>query len=687
MNRLFFFLLFLCSNLAYLSGQTDTLLTNSIDELLVSATRIPSKLISNPASISVVNIDESTRTKQQLSLQEYVRSVPGLFTLNANNFAQDLRISIRGFGSRAAFGIRGVKLIVDGVPETTPDGQGQLDNLDLGIVSNIEVLRGPSSSLYGNASGGVISINTIDQIEESYTQAGISLGSYGMQQYQLSQAFVSKSKNTNGLVHGSYMKSNGYRVQSGFQNINVNAKVNHKLTKQSSIQLGLSFSDSPQADDPGGINLESVEADRQQARDRNVSFNTGEEIRQIKGSIRYQLALNETSDLSSYAFYATRNFYGLLPFGFGGIIDLNRGYGGHGSSLSFQKVKTNSINKLQIGYDLAIQRDNRRRFFNNEGVEGDLTFDQKESFFNAGLYVLDHFKTGRLFLSGGVRLDINRLSATDNFLSNGDNSGEINLPSINPSLGLSYQLTGSNYLFANIATSFETPTLSELSNNPDGSEGLNPDLKPQRSRNLEFGIRGNMQANLKSSLDYSLTAFTITTSNDLVPFELEAFPGRDFFRNAGETKRLGLEGSIAYAFGEVWKSDLSITYSDFEYTSYELGNDDFAGNTLPGIPSTFGSLSISRVSKSGLLFDAEIIQVGELFASDNNAVTIPAYTAVNVNFGYTILTNGISIMPYGGINNLLAESYFDNIRINAFGARYYEPAPLRNFYGGIKINF
>lgn len=684
MYRHLIFIIFFGLSVSELSGQVDTLLTDSIDELLISATKIPTENTNYPSSLSVIDLD-ALQIKQQLSLQEYTRTVPGLFTLNANNFAQDLRISIRGFGSRAAFGIRGIKLIVDGVPETTPDGQGQLDNLDLGIINSIEILRGPSSSLYGNASGGVININTIDHIEQSYTQAGISFGSYGMQQYQLSKGI--KSEKTTALLHGSYMKSNGYRVQSGFQNLNLNAKINHQLDDKSSLKFGFTYSNSPQADDPGGINLETAETDREQARDRNVSFETGEEIKQIKGSIRYGLELTESMDLSSYAFFATRDFYGKLPFGFGGIVDLSRAYGGHGSSLTLQQVNASSVNKIQFGYDLAIQRDNRERFFNNEGTQGDLTFDQKESFFNAGLYVLDHFQTGKFFLSGGLRWDINRLSAADNFLTNGDNSGSINLSSINPSLGVSYQISNSNYLFANVATSFETPTLSELSNNPDGTEGLNPELKPQRSRNIEIGVKGNLNTSTESEISYSLAVFNIATTNDLVPYELEAFPDRDFFRNAGETSRIGLEGNVGYSFGGGWKSNLSFTYSDFEYTSYELGSNDFAGNALPGIPKTFGTLSLTKSAEKGLLVDAQLIHTGELYANDKNDVTVPGYTMLNLNMGYLTDTSGVRLTPYLGINNLLSTAYFDNVRINAFGGRYYEPAPLRNFYAGLKINF
>lgn len=685
MSRIFIVTILLFIYLNDLQSQADTLLTDSVQELLITATRIESTPIRYPTSITVINADESYKVKQQLSLQEYTRSVPGLFTLNANNFAQDLRISIRGFGSRSAFGIRGIKLIVDGVPETTPDGQGQLDNLDLGIIQSLEVLRGPSSSLYGNASGGVININTIDRIDENYTQAGIIFGSYGMQQYQLSKGITSQK--TTALFHGSYNKSNGYRVQSGFKNINLNAKIKHELNESSSLKFGFSFSDSPQADDPGGINLEGVESDREQARDRNVTFKTGEEIRQVKASAQYALELNESTDVSSYAFYATRDFYGKLPFGFGGIIDLSRGYGGHGTSLNIKSSTGQGINKLQFGYDIAIQNDDRQRFFNNDGTQGDLTFDQRESFFNVGFYLVDHYQVGKLFFNGGVRVDINKLSATDKFLANGDASGSINLSSINPSLGISYQLGKSNFLFANYSTSFETPTLSELSNNPDGAEGFNPDLKPQESRNLELGIKGVVDLENSKSINYSIAVFDIATTNDLIPFELEAFPDRDFFRNAGETSRFGIESSVAYNFLKGWIGNFSYTYSDFKFEEYNLPNGNFSGNKLPGLPANYGVVSLTKAGPKGLTMDLQYIFTGELYGNDSNETVIPGYSLVNFNLGYQIHKENFTLLPLFGINNLTNTQFNDNIRINPFGGRFYEPAPGINYYGGLKINF
>lgn len=666
-------------------SQSDTLMNASVEALIIKASRIESTINSLPASVSLYKSSELKNIKQQQSLQEYVRKMPGVFTMNANNMAQDLRISIRGFGSRAAFGIRGVKLIVDGVPETTPDGQGQIDNLNLGLIERIEVLQGPSSTLYGNASGGVISISTFNEQVENETSVGLSLGSYGQQQYQLSKSLA--KENTSAVIYGSYNTADGYRNQSGFKNLNFDAKLRHVLSDKSVLKFNLNYSSSPQADDPGGINLDAVTTNRTQARDRNVLFKTGEEIYQLKGSVQYEKVLSNTAEITSYAFYTTRDFQGKLPFGFGGIIELSRNYAGHGSTYTTKTTTSSGLNSLQIGYDLAIQRDDRKRFFNEEGELGEKTFDQIESFTNVAFYVLDHYQTDNLTLSGGLRYDINKLAAEDNFLNNGDNSGDINLSSFNPSVGLSYKIGQDNFLYTNYSTSFETPTLSELSNSPKGEGGLNLDLKPQRSRNIEIGIKGSLVKSSKRALNYSLALFNIATKNDLVPYELEDYPDRDFFRNAGETRRTGLESSISYSFADGWNSGASFTFSEFEFVNYNLPSGDFAGNYLPGIPKTLATFNISKSGPKGLLIDLQYNMVGELFANDSNAVTVPGYNLLNLNLGYQFIMDQIMITPHFGINNLTNTEYFDNIRINAFGSRFYEPAPTINYFGGVKVVF
>jgi len=536
---LFFILLF-----PFLSiGQKDTILPSiNIDAIEVLAPRIKQDLYRSPLAISRIKVNAIQKTKQQLSFQEYITNVPGLFSLNANNYAQDLRISIRGFGARAAFGIRGVKIIVDGIPETTPDGQGQLDNLNLGIIDNIEVIKGPASSLYGNASGGIININTLSSFNSNFIEAGLVFGSFNMQQYQLKTGI--NHRNTSYIFQGNYTKSDGYRVQSGVRSTNLNARVLHRFSKYSKLRFQLNYTDSPIADDPGGINLAAVEADRLQARDRNVLFKTGEAISQFKVGTNFSHLFKNGNEFESYTFYSNRDFNGKLPFEFGGLIELNRNYFGQGSSFNWkQKIKTNQGeniiggNQLKIGYDIARQGDDRQRFRNLEGVKGDQTLDQLESFSNVAFYILDNLSLDRLVISAGLRYDWNQLEAEDNLLSNGDGSGSINLSAFNPSIGLNYKIRNSLHVYTSFRTSFETPSLSELSDNPLDESGFNTSLKPQEANNIEIGLKGKFQ----DRFQFDLTWFYIKTKNELVPFELEAFPDREFFRNAGETSRNGLE--------------------------------------------------------------------------------------------------------------------------------------------------
>ena len=344
-----------------LNAQEDTL-NALIDEIEVRATRISTSPLQQPYSLATYNASPLQETRQQLSLQEYLYQIPGLFSLNANNYAQDLRISIRGFGARAAFGIRGVKIVVDGIPETTPDGQGQIDNLNVGIVERLEVLKGPSAALYGNASGGVIQVYSKANFEESFARAALTFGSFGMQQYQVGGGLVQGK--TRAILQGTHTRTNGYRDQSNLVNSNFNARVFHDFSDKSKLNFQVNYTNSPVGDDPGGINAESVVENRQQARDRNVLFQTGESINQFKFGGQYRLALDEEKSLQLYGFYSNRNFEGRIPIPSNGWIELGRNYVGQGGHFKLQKDAFNGKNTLQIGYELALQQDARQRFRN-----------------------------------------------------------------------------------------------------------------------------------------------------------------------------------------------------------------------------------------------------------------------------------------------------------------------------------
>lgn len=660
------------------NAQNDSLKIIVLDSVEIKALRIATPSRQQPFSIASYTATTLQETRQQLSLQEYLTHIPGLFSLNANNYAQDLRISIRGFGARSAFGIRGVKIIVDGIPETTPDGQGQIDNLNLGIVEKIEVLKGPSSALYGNASGGIIHITTKQDFETDFLEAGLTLGSYNNQQYQIVGGIA---KNTSKIIfQGTHTLSDGYRDQSGLKNTNLNLRWFQKLSNTSKINFQVNYTNSPIGDDAGGLTLEEVNADRRQARDRNIQFGTGEAIEQYKIGSTYNYNINEKQDIQLYGFYNHRNFEGRLPFNFGGWVDLKRNYFGQGGHYTLKSPFTKGRNVLQLGYDFASQKDIRQRFANDDGIKGDNTLDQIERFTNVAFYALDHFYIKKWLITAGVRFDSNTLKATDQKLDNGDQSGDRNLSSVNPSFGVNYQLADQLNLYGNYRSSFETPSLSELSANPTGEDGFNNSLNPQRAFNYEIGFKGLAFKHLS----FDLALFYINTKNDLVPFELEAFPDRSFFRNAGATERIGVELSTTYTISPEFSIQGSYTHSNFKYTSYTLPQGDFSKNVLPGIPKHFTSLSLLYQNKKGLNARLQHRFVDALYANDANSVSEPSYHTTDFSMSYRFKGQKSIWSPFFGINNIFDTTYSDNIRLNAFGARYYEPAPGINFYAGIR---
>ena len=642
----------------------SALATITLSEVALQAPKTETPRNQLPFSLSVQSVDEFQKIYQQLSLQEYLVAVPGLFTQNANNYAQDLRISLRGFGARAAFGIRGIKLIVDGIPETTPDGQGQLDNLPLGLLSSVEVLRGPSASLYGNASGGVLYLNTMDQLENETIQLQSRLGAYGFQSYQLNTSL--KGKKTVALLHINRTKTDGFRQNSGFEQTLFNTKIKHRLSSKSKLQLQLNYTDSPRAEDAGGITLEDTEADWSQARQRNVAYDTYESVNQFKSGLRWQQDWGEQWNLDTYGFYTFRDFYGKLPFENGGIIDLTRNYFGFGSRLNYIQDK----HRWQIGIETAQQADQRDRYLNLNGVQGSLSFSQLESFGSFGIYILDEVRWEKVLLRTSLRYDDLRLGA--------DSVSENQTYQVlNPSVGLSYEVATQQRLFANFSSSFETPALSELSANPSGAEGLNLELEPARALNYELGWKG-----LWAKTRMEANVFFIESTNEILPYELEAFPGRSFYRNAGATQRWGVEVFGSYQW-EQWELQASMTQAQYRFTENNISE----GNTLPGIPNSQFFLQLGYTSLQNWQFQLTGEHIGSLYADTANAVQIKAFQKVRLQGGKTIALGNLELNLFAGINNLFDVRYFDNIRLNAFGGRYYEPAPGRNAFFGLSAAF
>jgi iron complex outermembrane recepter protein len=654
-----------------------------LEEIIVRATRMETPLNHVPAAVSIVTKDDIQLGRQQLGLDESLTRVPGLFMQNRYNFAQDLRVSIRGFGARANFGIRGVKIIVDGIPETLPDGQGSVDSLDLGATDQIEIIRGPSSSLYGNASGGVISLTSERPPEEPYAEVRLSGGRYDFQKIQLKAG--GQGDRVGYLVSLSDSEFEGFREQSRHENRQLSGRFNFDFDGDRELLAVVNITDQPISDDPGGLNRQQAASNPGAAWPANVLFNAGEALEQQRLGFVYTMPLgSDRHTLTARNYYVWRDFSNSLPFAAGGIVEFDRFFAGGGLSYGYDGFWLDRPNRLIVGIDFDDQDDDRRRFNNELGSRGALTFEQNESVRSQGVFLQNELSISEdLLLTMGVRFDRVKFDVTDEFLSDGDDSGQRSLNGTSPMLGLVYSFSPNLNLYGTYSSAFETPTTTEF-NDPSGGGGFNPGLDPQKARNLEVGLRGLFGDRHR----YELALFSIEVDDELIPFEVPGSPGRDFYVNAGRSSRDGLEFSLISQPTDRLQATVTYTYSDFKYDEFvDAGGQNFAGNTMPGTAENvlFGELSYRH--PRGWFGALDVLFIDEQFANNANTATNDSYTLSNLRMGYEYASGSLAVTPFVAVNNLFDETYNANVRINAFGGRFFEPGPRRNGYAGVSLNY
>ncbi|MDH4055232.1 MAG: TonB-dependent receptor [Gammaproteobacteria bacterium] len=659
------------------TAATGDVASSTLDEIIVTATRRETAVRNVARSISVVNKNEIQGAQQMLGLDEALARVPGLYMQNRYNFAQDLKVSLRGFGARSSFGIRGVRIFVDDIPESLPDGQAQVDSIDLGSTSRIEVLRGPASSLYGNAAGGVIAVYSELGSDPSYVEAGLAGGDYGYRRQQLKAAGGNGSVQY--MVNASSTDLDGYREHSSANGRSINAKLAYRPTDHDELQLTFNNTDQPRADDAGGIDAAQMALDRRSARSLNILFNAGEALNQQRLGAVYKTD-RSGGELMLRNYYVWRDFESLLPFTDGGAVDLQRFYYGAGAQYTFRELGPQQL-QLTTGFDLDRQDDDRQRFDNNDGAVGNKVFEQNEKVDSNGVYLLARMPlSGNATVSAGLRYDRVFFDVDDTFLSDGDDSGELEFDHWSPSLAVQYTL-GPRMMFASWSSSFETPTTTELAN-PDGSGGFNESLQPQLADNFEIGFKSSHE-----SLSYELSIFHIDLEQELVPFEIATSPGRSFYSNAGSSSRDGVEAALSWQGQSGLSAELSYTWSDFRFDEFIDAGQDYSGRQLPGLPEHFGYVSLTYASGSGFTASVETLFSGELYANNGNTTSVGSYAVSNVRLEYSLQRGAWRFRPYLGVNNVFDEKYASNIRVNAFGGRYYEPAPELNIYAGLAVTF
>lgn len=652
----------------------DTLDPLPLEGISVSVLRTPVSLARAPYSVSVVEVAGPSGSRPGLALDEVLRAVPGIQVDNRYNQALGERISIRGSGARAQFGVRGVRILVDGVPATFPDGQSALSHVDPTLVRRAELIRGPASALYGGGSGGVLQLETaLPEFGERLQEAALMAGSYGL--FRARAAVGGGDEGNAYLVRLSYQGYDGERDFSEARNVRFGYRSRH-LLPFGLLEVSASAVDYD-ADNPGSLSEALLADDRTQAFANNVRQRTGEEGRQaqVGAELRGRLAGGEAI-VSAYGI--VREILNPIP---ASVIDLDRRVGGLRAAYRIAR----DLGTLTVGGEAAFQRDGRRNYVNDGGRRAALTLDQDESVDDLALFAQASLRPAEpLTLLGGLRYDHYRFSADDHFTrGDPDDSGRVTMASASPSLGLSLRLAPPVNLYANVSTAFETPTTTELANRPDGAGGFNPDLRPQETLAFEGGLRGDFGG----VAGYEVALFTAEVSNALIPFEVESAPDRQFFRNAGSARHRGVElGASAHPLD--WLSGrLAYTYLDATFTDYEVDGVRFDGNEVPGTAPHRLDAAVDLVATGGFLaFEGR--HVSSMPVDDAGEARSPAYTVFDARAGSSALRVGGRVLePSIGVQNLFDEKYNGSVVVNAFGRRYFEPAPGRTFHVALTVRF
>lgn len=655
-----------------------------LDPTVVTATRLPQSLGDVPASVSVVEGIDVQGAQRGVGLEESLDRVPGVLVQSSENFAQDARIQIRGFGTRSAFGIREVRVLLDGLPATGPDGQTQIDDIDLGSIARIEVLRGPAGALYGNASGGVIQLFTEEAPPVPQATLTLTGGSYGFGKYQL--AGGARAGAVSGYAFGSFLQLDGYRAHSATQAGTWLGTLRWQVGEATDVTLLLNGVDSPLADDPGALTAAEARANPRQARALNVELDAGESVRQgrVGLTVRHRGAW---SDLEAYGYMLARTFDNALPIppmAGDGIVTFDRTAPGGGARWSLIRPVWGIEQTLTLGVDLQYQNDDRRRFQNLAGHEGALGLRQRERVGSVGPYLRQVVMLGDdLELSAGVRWDAVRFDVDVLQPADSGESDARTFEQLSPTGGVRWTRTdllpwtGALSLYGTIGTAFQTPTTTELGN-PDGP-GFNPDVEPQTAVTYELGGRIGWADRVVANA----AGYLIEIDDELVPFESAS--GRTAFRNAARARRYGVELDWQARLLEPLTWSGAVTLLEAEYRSYALDGLDFAGNDEPGIPQYWIYQEL-RLEHRGFFAAVEAFLVDGYAVNDANTARSDAYQLVNLRAGYELaLADRWTLAPFLALNNLANQSYNGTVRLNALGGRYFEPAPTFNIYGGLAV--
>ncbi|MDH8390200.1 TonB-dependent receptor PqqU [Klebsiella pneumoniae] len=673
------------------------------DEQTMVVTAAPTTVseLDTPAAVSVVNGDEMRQAAPRVNLSESLGAVPGLQVQNRQNYAQDLQLSIRGFGSRSTYGVRGLRIYVDGIPATMPDGQGQTSNIDIGSVDTIEVLRGPFSALYGNSSGGVINVTSQTGTQPPTVEASSYYGSFGTWHYGMKATGAvgdgSHAGDVDYTVSTNRFTTHGYRDHSGARKNLANARLGVRINDVSKLTLLLNSVDI-KANDAGGLTADEWRDNPRQS-PRGDQYNTRKNTRQTQAGLRYERQLSAQDDFSVMMYAGEREttqFQSiprapqLKPSHAGGVIDLTRHYQGIDTRLTHRGELLVPVT-LTAGLDYENMSERRKGYENfvmvngapQYGEQGALRRNERNLMWNVDPYLQTQWQlTDKLSLDAGVRYSSVWFDSNDYYITpgNGDDSGDASYHKWLPAGSLKYALTDAWNVYLSAGRGFETPTINELSYRSDNQSGLNFGLKPSTNDTVEIGSKTRIGNGL-----FTAALFQTNTDNEIVVDSSSG--GRTSYKNAGKTRRQGMELGLDQQFGESWRLKAAWTWLDATYRTNVCDDASCNGNRIPGIARNMGYASFGYQPEQGWYAGSDIRYMSDIMANDENTAKAPSWTVVGLTTGYKWSYGRMDMDLFGRIDNLFDREYVGSVIVNESNGRYYEPAPGRNYGIGLNLTW
>ena len=658
----------------------------TLSEVTVSTPRGSTPPFEVPASVDVVDSRQLRDDKLQVNLSESLASVPGIQVQNRQNYAQDLQLSVRGFGARSTFGVRGVRIYIDGIPATLPDGQGQTSNIDIGSADRIEVLRGPFSALYGNSSGGVVQVFTEDGAGPPRIGYSFAGGADGA----LRQS-VRASGSAGGidyLLSGSHFSIDGWRDHSAAQRNIVNGKLGIALGDDSKLTLVVN-SVRIRAQDPLGLTASQVALSPRSAT-LATQYNTRKTVEQSQLGLLYEKRIDADSGLRFMVYGGERQttqFQSIPPtaqlnaLSAGGVIDLERRYAGFDARYTQRTALAGGALEWSAGlaYDtLAETRRGYENFIGRAsapallGVQGALRRNERNHVRDLDPYFQGawHFAE-RWTLEAGARYSTVRFESDDRYFRgiNGDDSGAARYRRALPVAALRYAVTPDLNVYTSFGRGFETPTLNELSYRPDGRAGFNFALQPSVNDSVEVGAKARIAGGLLTA-----AAFRTRTDDEIVT--ASNVNGRATFKNAGETQRDGFELSWMHETSGHWRTQVAMTWLDARY------RDPAIGQRIPGIAKQSVFASFGYAPPEGWHAGAEVRALSRIFANDSNSAGAAGYALAALHAGYRKQVDRWELDGFVRVDNLFNRRTIGSVIVNEGNARYFEPAPGRNWTVG-----